>query len=75
MRKSSSPLAGMVVPARLKSVQAVAKLGEKVGLNYVGQAKIKKGVLRGGTSKKEEVSFSGEKCLNIVFVISNSIFS
>lgn len=42
MRKSSSPFAGMVVPARLKSGQApVTILGEKVALDYVGQAKNK----------------------------------
>lgn len=42
VRKSSSPFAGMVVPARLKSGQAaVTILGEKVALDYVGQAKNK----------------------------------
>lgn len=42
MRKSSSPLAGMVVPARLKSGQAVTILGKKVALEYVAQTKIKR---------------------------------
>lgn len=70
MRKSSSPLAGMVVPARLKSEQAVAILGEKVALDNVGEGKKKKR----RSDQKEGLGFSGEKYLNIVFVISNSIF-
>lgn len=62
VRKSSSPLAGMVVPARLKSEQAVAILGEKVALDNVGQGKNKR-----RSDQKEGIGFSGEKCLNIVF--------